>query len=89
MSTVGTTDFALRDGSGIHIEERDASELRRFGASATAPADVAAYNPAFDVTPGHLIAGIVTEYGIVRPPYVEAIPDLATRPAFGLLLGRS
>ncbi|GAC1396520.1 MAG: S-methyl-5-thioribose-1-phosphate isomerase [Vulcanimicrobiaceae bacterium] len=84
-----TIDFSLRDGSGIHIEERDAAEVRGFGSAATAPADVPAYNPAFDVTPGRLIAGIVTEYGVSRPPYDESIPDLATRPAFGLLLGRS
>jgi methylthioribose-1-phosphate isomerase len=50
---------------------------------------VPAYNPAFDVTPGRLIAGIITEYGVARPPYDESIPDLATRPAFGLLPVRS
>lgn len=84
-----TIDFSLRDGSTIHIEERDPQEIRSFGGVTTAPHDVAAYNPAFDVTPGHLIAGIVTEYGVARPPYSESIPDLATRPAFGMLLGRS
>lgn len=83
-----TIDFALRDGSAIHIEERGADEVRGFGGIATAPADVAAYNPAFDVTPGHLIAGIVTEYGVARPPYSESIPDLATRPSLRMLLGR-
>ncbi len=84
-----TIDFALRDGDGIHIEERSAAEVRGFGSASTAPHDVPVYNPAFDVTPGRLIAGIVTEYGIARPPYHESIPDLATRPAFGMLLGRS
>ncbi len=84
-----TIDFSLRDGAGIHIEERAASEVRGFGDAATAPAEVPVYNPAFDVTPGRLIAGIVTEYGVARPPYEESIPDLATRPAFGMLLGRS
>jgi methylthioribose-1-phosphate isomerase len=80
-----TIDFTLRDGSGIAIEERAADELRGFGGAATAPSDAAVYNPAFDVTPGRLIAGIVTEYGVARPPYDESIPDLATRPAFGVL----
>ncbi len=37
------------------------------------------------MTPGHLIAGIITEYGVLRPPYLESLPDLATRPALGLL----
>jgi methylthioribose-1-phosphate isomerase len=80
-----TIDFSLADGSGIAIEERAADEVRSLGGAATAPGEVPVYNPAFDVTPGHLIAGIITEYGVARPPYHESIPDLATRPAFGLL----
>jgi methylthioribose-1-phosphate isomerase len=80
-----TIDFDLADGTGIEIEERAADEICAVGGVRTAPAGVAAYNPAFDVTPGRLIAGIVTEYGVARPPYTESLPDLATRPAFGLL----
>jgi len=80
-----TIDFELRGGAAIEIEERAAAEVRGFAGSSAAPADVAVFNPAFDVTPGRLIAGIVTEYGVARPPYDESIPDLATRPAFGLL----
>ena len=80
-----TIDFSLRDGSGIVIEERSASEVRSFGGVATAPHDVRAFNPAFDVTPGRLIAGIVTEYGVARPPFDDSIPDLATRPAFAMV----
>jgi methylthioribose-1-phosphate isomerase len=80
-----TIDFDLPGGAAIEIEERAAAEVRGFAASAAAPADVHVFNPAFDVTPGRLIAGIVTEYGVARPPYDESIPDLATRPAFGLL----
>jgi methylthioribose-1-phosphate isomerase len=80
-----TIDFALSDGSGIVIEERSPNEVRAFAGAPTAPEGFAAYNPAFDVTPGHLIAGIVTEYGVARPPYAESIPDLATRPSFSAL----
>ncbi len=80
-----TIDFDLADGSGIEIEERAPEELCAVGGVRTAPGGVAAYNPAFDVTPGRLIAGIITEYGVARPPYTESLPDLATRPAFGLL----
>jgi methylthioribose-1-phosphate isomerase len=80
-----TIDFALADGSGIAIEERAGSEVRGFAGAASSHARTAAYNPAFDVTPGRLIAGIVTEYGVARPPYDESIPDLATRPALGFL----
>jgi methylthioribose-1-phosphate isomerase len=73
-----TIDFDLRDGGGIHIEERAAHEVTAFE-------NVSVYNPAFDVTPGRLISAIVTEYGVARPPYHESIPDLATRPSFRLI----
>ncbi len=75
-----TVDFALRRGDEIPIEERSADEVRAYGTRATAPSDAAVYNPAFDVTPARLIAGIVTEYGVFRPPYDESLADLQTRP---------
>jgi methylthioribose-1-phosphate isomerase len=83
-----TIDFSMRDGGEIHIEERGADEVRRPAGAQAAPADVAVYNPAFDVTPGRLIAGIITEYGVARPPYDESIPDLATYPSLGALAAR-
>lgn len=59
-----TLDRETPDGSGIPIEERDPAELTsRFPAK----------NPAFDVTPAALIAAIVTEDGVHRPPYVESL----------------
>ncbi len=81
-----TIDFSLASGERIPIEQRAGDEVRAFGGTPTAPRDVAVYNPAFDVTPGRLITGIVTEYGVARPPYEESIPDLATRPAFAALV---
>jgi methylthioribose-1-phosphate isomerase len=80
-----TIDFSLASGEGIRIEERGADEVRSFAGALAAPGGVDVYNPAFDVTPGHLIAGIVTEYGVARPPYSESLPDLETRPALGML----
>lgn len=68
-----TFDFRLSDGAQIPIEERSADEVRIV-------ADDPVYNPAFDVTPGHLITAFITEYGVVRPPYYESVPDLETRP---------
>ncbi len=56
------------------------SEVTGFRTERVAPDDAEAYNPAFDVTPGHLITAFVTEYGILRPPYAESIPDLEFRP---------
>lgn len=68
-----TFDFALADGSKIPIEERAPDEVR-------ITADDAVYNPAFDVTPGRLVTAFITEYGVIRPPYHESVPDLETRP---------
>jgi methylthioribose-1-phosphate isomerase len=76
-----TIDFSLSSGERIPIEERDPDEVRRFGGVATAPDGTPVYNPAFDVTPSCLIAGIVTEFGVCRPPYDESIGDLETRPS--------
>jgi methylthioribose-1-phosphate isomerase len=64
-----TIDLAIASGREIVIEERDAGEVRRVGAQQTAPEASPVYNPAFDVTPAELIAAIVTERGVFRPPY--------------------
>jgi methylthioribose-1-phosphate isomerase len=64
-----TIDPAIASGAEIVIEERDAGEVRRIGAQQTAPEASPVYNPAFDVTPSGLIAAIVTERGVFRPPY--------------------
>lgn len=72
-----TFDFALASGEDIPIEERSADEVR-------IAADDPVYNPAFDVTPGRLITGFITEYGVVQPPYVDAVPDLQHRPRIPL-----
>src|ERR671931_1042094 len=64
-----TIDPTLASGAEIPIEERDAREIRRIGPHATAPEGSPVYNPAFDVTPAALISAIVTERGVVLPPY--------------------
>ncbi len=64
-----TIDPSIASGAQIPIEERDASEVRRVGGQQTAPSATPVFNPAFDVTPAGLIAAIVTERGVVRPPY--------------------
>lgn len=75
-----TFDFSLKSGAQIPIEERPADEVASFGGVRVAEEGAQAYNPAFDVTPGHLITAIITEYGVLRPPYEESIADLETRP---------
>ena len=58
----------------IAIEEREGREIgEMFFTRPQAPAGVKYYNPAFDVTPAELITAIITERGVLRPPYREAI----------------
>jgi methylthioribose-1-phosphate isomerase len=68
-----TFDLAISDGAEIPIEQRDASEITHGLGRRTAPEGVAVYNPAFDVTPAELIAGIITERGIVQPVNARTI----------------
>lgn len=65
-----TVDLETPGGEHIPIEQRDGGEVTAFAGTPIAPEGVAAENPAFDVTPAELIAGIVTEHGIVRPAEV-------------------
>jgi methylthioribose-1-phosphate isomerase len=65
---LSTIDMTLADGSLIPIEERGADEVRQLRGLATAPAEVAVYNPAFDVTPASLISAIITEAGVIAQP---------------------
>ncbi len=62
-----TIDFSLSDGNLIPIEERHPSELYQIGETIVCPPGVEFYNPAFDVTPAHLIAAIITEFGAFSP----------------------
>src|SRR5437867_7891691 len=64
-----TIDPTLASGAEIPIEERDAAEVRRVGATVAAPGASPVFNPAFDVTPSELIAAIITERGVFRAPY--------------------
>ena len=75
---VSTFDLTITDGSLIPIEERDPGEIRCGFGIRTAPAEVRVYNPAFDVTPAELIAGIVTEHGVISPVTRENIKALFT-----------
>ncbi len=63
-------------GKDIPIEQRSGDEIRFVGSTQVAPKDVKVYNPAFDVTPHSHIKAIVTEKGIVYPPYKEKLAKL-------------
>ncbi|QXD17300.1 S-methyl-5-thioribose-1-phosphate isomerase [Rhodocaloribacter litoris] len=71
-----TLDPDTPDGAGIVIEERDPREVTHGFGRPTAPDGVRVYNPAFDVTPARLVTAIVTEEGVLRPPYGPALAAL-------------
>jgi methylthioribose-1-phosphate isomerase len=73
---LSTIDLATASGDDIPIEQRNARELTHLGSTRLAPDGASVWNPAFDVTPARLIAGIITERGIVRPDYSESLKRL-------------
>jgi methylthioribose-1-phosphate isomerase len=76
VAPTSTLDAEIPDGSFIPIEERDPREVLAFRGVRSAPEGFPVWNPAFDVTPAHLIATVVTELAVHTPPY-----DFARRPA--------
>ena len=68
-----TVDLNTRDGSRIVIEEREADEVLFCAGHRSGPEGAKVRNPAFDVTPHGLIAGFITDRGIIRPPYAETL----------------
>ena len=66
-----TIDLATLDGDAIPIEERDAREVTHVGSVQLAPEGAHVRNPSFDVTPSKYITAIITERGIVRPPFLD------------------
>ncbi|MCH7908979.1 MAG: S-methyl-5-thioribose-1-phosphate isomerase [Candidatus Hydrogenedentes bacterium] len=76
-----TFDLSIPSGEHIPIEQRPSEEITSSFGKQIAPEGVKTYNPAFDVTPAHLIAGIITEHGILRPPFSESIRARIAEPA--------
>ncbi len=70
---LSTVDRSIANGSAIPIEERAVEEITMGFGKRTAPLHVAAFSPAFDVTPARLIRDIITEVGILRPPFSVSI----------------
>jgi methylthioribose-1-phosphate isomerase len=68
-----TFDLAAASGAAIPIEQRDGEEVTAVGTCRVAPMGAGTYNPAFDVTEAAYITAIVTEKGILRPPFEESI----------------
>lgn len=74
-----TFDPKIKDGSSIPIEYRRESEVKEVCGRLVAPRAVPALNPAFDITPGRLVTGIITDQGLVRAPYGRSIQRMRSR----------
>jgi len=73
---LSTIDPACPSGAGIPIEERSANEVVEMNGTRVAPEGIHVRHPAFDVTPARLITAIITERGVLRPPFPEAIRNV-------------
>jgi len=70
---LSSVDLKTKDGAAIPIEDRPAEEVTEVRGTRIAPAGTPVRNPAFDVTPAELITAIVTEEGVVKPPFGEGL----------------
>lgn len=73
---LSTIDPTIKDGDMIPVEERGPEEIFRFGKLVIGPSGVSALNPAFDITPAKYVSAIITEEGVIRPPFNKHIKKL-------------
>jgi methylthioribose-1-phosphate isomerase len=69
-------DITMIDGDAITIEERSEDEITHFQGEPVCALGVRAWNPAFDITPAHLITGLITEFGVLRSPSRDSLASL-------------
>ena len=80
LGPTSTIDMNIKTGNEIKIEQRKPDEVTEMWyRQRMAPEGVKVFNPAFDVTPHELITGIVTEFGIAKPPYDESLREIFTK----------
>ena len=72
-------DMSLSNGSQIPIEERDSREITHGFGKQTAPDGISVYNPAFDVTPHEYVTALITEKGIIYPPFDQNLRKIFLR----------
>ena len=75
-SPLSTIDLNTANGADIPIEERPDTEITEGFGKRTAPQDIKVFNPAFDVTPNEYVTAIITEKGIIKPPFHVNLPKL-------------
>lgn len=82
LGPTSTIDMSIARGEDITIEQRPAEEVTEMWyQKRMAPEGVKVYNPAFDFADHELISGIITEYGIARPPYTESLKEIFRKKA--------
>ncbi|MBW2352785.1 MAG: S-methyl-5-thioribose-1-phosphate isomerase [Deltaproteobacteria bacterium] len=72
---LSTIDPSVRTGEMIPVEQRDPEEICTVGGRRLGPPGVKALNPAFDITPSIYVSAIITEEGVIRPPYRRGIRE--------------
>jgi methylthioribose-1-phosphate isomerase len=75
---VSTVDLACRSGEAIPVEQRSEDEIVFVHGARVVPPGVGVYNPAFDVTPSALVSAIVTDRGVVSPPFFDGLGRVAS-----------
>ena len=68
-----TIDLSIPDGSHIPVEQRSGDEVACFAGVQTGPLGVRTWNPAFDVTPHELLTAVITERGVLCPPFDQKL----------------
>jgi methylthioribose-1-phosphate isomerase len=76
---LSTVDLTIRSGDQIPIEERSGEEICRIRGNPFGPPGVNALNPVFDVTPSRYITAIITEEGVIRPPYKRELRKISRK----------
>jgi methylthioribose-1-phosphate isomerase len=76
---LSTIDAATRNGDLIPVEERGPEEIARIGGRQIGPKGVTAQNPVFDITPARFVSAIITEKGVIRPPFQKGIQEALSR----------
>jgi methylthioribose-1-phosphate isomerase len=76
VGPTSTIDMSIRNGEAIEIEQRSADEVTHIGGIQITPDGAAVANPAFDVTPAQYITAIITERGILWPPFTESLMQI-------------
>ncbi|MEW6008988.1 MAG: S-methyl-5-thioribose-1-phosphate isomerase [Candidatus Omnitrophota bacterium] len=75
VGPISTFDLKIKNGRRIPIEQRHSREVTQIQGKQIAPLGIRVYNPAFDVTDNSLISAIITEKGIIRPPFTKNIKN--------------